>query len=150
MEAWNETRAETFKCQMEKTMTNRTSPDDYERCILEKAHLPRPSLWTYYILEVCALISVLGAILFQCSVRVQQRSLNSLRYLALSFVNICRCRISWRTQARQQFRTGIGYTPSSTDMKREEITETAIISSLDSTTSICQLVKNLPSERTVI
>jgi len=154
MDAWNETRKETFKCEMEKTMANRTSPEDYELCILKTAHLPRPSLWTYYILEVCALMSVLGAIVFQCSVRVYQRSVNSLRNLArnlaLSFVNICRCRILWRTQANDQLEEGVGYTPTSTDMKREEITDTAVISSLDSTTSICQLVKNYPCERTVM
>jgi hypothetical protein len=151
MEAWNETRKEIFKCEMEKTMANQNSPDDYEICIFQTANLPRQSLWTYYILEVCALISVLGAIVFQCSVRVQQRSLNTMGSLALSFVNICSCRVLWRTQARMELRTGNGYTPSFTDMKREEITDTAVISSLDSTTStICQLVKSLPNERTVM
>jgi hypothetical protein len=154
MNAWNETRKETFKCEMEKTIANRTSPDDYELCILKTSYLPRPSLWTYYILEICALISVLGAIVFQCSVRVWQSSVNSLsnlvRNLALSFLDICSCRILWRSQARHQLRAGVGYTPSSTDIKQEEITDTAVISSLDSTTSICQLVKNFSSERTVM
>jgi len=149
MDLWNETRKKTFWCEMGKTAANKTSPDDYEMCVLETADLPRPSLWEYYILEVCALISVLGAIVFQCSVRVQQRSVNSLKNAALSFINICRCRMSRRTQASYQLETAaFRYASSSTD-KQDETIDTAVISSLDSTTSICRVTKP-PSERTVM
>jgi len=146
LDAWNETRKATFWCGMGKTKANQTSPDDYQMCISETADLPRPQLWTYYILEFCALISVLGAIVFQCSLRVQNRYINSLRNAALS---LCKSNISSTTPTRDQLPMGFRYSSSYTDMKREEITDTAVISSLDSTTSICRAVKP-PSERRVI
>jgi len=145
LDTWNEKVMATFKCELGKMRTNQTLPDDYEICIRERADLPRPSVWTYYIFSFCGLTSMLCAILFQCSFRVQQRSLNLLRNLPLSLWNVLTCRILYRTRAR---RSTFEYAFSSTE-KREEITDTAIISSLDSTTSVCRFEKP-PSERTVI
>jgi len=145
LEAWNSTVMTTFNCEMKMTTENQTSPTDYEFCIRANADLPKPSLWTYYVFCFCGLASILCTILFQCSLRVQQRSLNLLRNWAVSFWNKLTCRVvhrTWETPAN------FGYASSSTDVKRGEITDTAVISSLDSTTSVCRFPKH-PSERTV-
>jgi len=141
LDAWSETVMATFICEMGKTRTNQTSPHDYEICIEENADLPKPSLWTYYIFHICALISVLGAIVFQCSLRVQQRSMNILRSSSASLMNVCTCRMCRRRRPRNPI-SATECVSSSIEIKREEIgdttiiSSTAIISSLDSTTSI--------------
>merc|ERR1719397_1259366 len=141
LDAWRETAMATFMCEMGKTLSNQTSPHDYEICIKENAHLPRPTLWTYYIFHVCALISVLGAIVFQCSLRVQQRSMNLLRSSGASVRNVFMC-ICRRRQTRNPLSAPSECVSSSMEIKREEradttiISSTAIISSLDSTASV--------------
>jgi len=144
LEDWSDTVMTIFVCEMGKTRTNKTSPEDYD-CIRENADLPKPSLWTYYIFSFCGLASILSAILFQCTFRVQQRSANHLRNLALSVWNVLTCRILDRTREGQ---VKFDYASSSTEMKRE-VTETTVISSLDSTTSVFRVAKS-PSERTVV
>jgi len=142
LDAWSETAMATFMCEMGKTMTNQTSPHDYEICIEENEDLPRPTLLTYYIFHVCALISVLGAIVFQCSLRVQHRSMNLLRSSGASVRNVFMCRICRRRQTRNPLSAPSECVSTSMEIKREEradttiISSTAIISSLDSTASV--------------
>jgi len=139
LDAWNETVMATFKCEMAKTTSNQTSPDDYESCIRENADLPRPSLWTYYFFHLCGLVSIFGAIVFQCSFRVQRRSMNFLRNSGTSLLNVFMFRTCRRAQARNLFSASLEFfecVSSSTEMKREEGADTTVISTLDSTTSV--------------
>jgi len=135
-EAWSETMMKTFSCEMAMTTTNHTSPEDYAICIQENADLPKPSPWTYYIFSFCGLVSILGSIIFQCSFNVQQRFMNVLRNSAVSLWNLLTCKILYRTRARP---VDLDYASSFTGMKREEITETEVILSFDSATSLCML-----------
>jgi len=136
LDSWNDTVMATFKCEMGKTTSNQTSQDDYESCIRENADLPRPSLWTYYLFHLCGLVSVFGAIVFQCSFRVQQRLMNLMRNSGISLQNVFMCRICRRARTRNLFSATFEYVSSSTEMKREERADTAVISTLDSTTSV--------------
>jgi len=121
----------TFMCEMGKTTNNQTLPEDYEECIRENADLPRPSLWTYYIFHICGLISVLGAIVFQCSLRVQQRSMTLLRSSGVSLMNVLMCRICWRRRRKNPFPTTCEFSSSLEAMKEDEKTDNdnAILSS---------------------
>jgi len=147
VDAWSDTVMTTLMCEMDKTATNHTLPEDYEICIRDNAHLPRPSLWTYYIFHICGLISLLGAIIFQCSLRVQQRSVNLLSKTGVSLLNVFMCRMCRRRRTTNPFSNTCEYISSSMELMKEDektdnaifsstaiISSTGIISNLDSTT----------------
>jgi len=70
---------------MQKTIKNQTSIEDYEMCITDNSDLPRPPFFTYYLFGICAIVSFLGAIVFQCSYEVQQKSYRTMRRAMSSF-----------------------------------------------------------------
>jgi len=145
VDAWSDTVMATIMCEMDKTTTNQTLPEDYEICIRDNAELPRPSLWTYYIFHICGLISVLGAIIFQCSLRVQQRSVNLLSNSGASLLKLFMFRRGRRRRVTNPFSSTCEYISSSMELMREdEKTDNAILSS-NALISSTTLISNLDS-----
>jgi len=79
IDSWKNTARSIIMCQVRSTLLKQTSAHDYEYCIRTNSELPRPPLWTYWFLSFCGLLSVLGAMIFHCTVKVQQQSLDTLR-----------------------------------------------------------------------
>merc|ERR1712060_591430 len=100
MGSWNHTAWSFVGCEMKKTVMNETTAEDYEMRVIDNADLARPPFWTYYSFPLCSLISVFGAIVFQCSLKVQQRSLRSVKNTALFLVNAIGRRPTRTTQKR--------------------------------------------------
>jgi len=126
LDVWDNTGRLIVACEMRQTALNKTSTDDYEMCVLDNEGLPRPPLWTYYTFQLCALISVCGAILFQCSLKVQQRSMSSVRSVAYSIATVVR---SARTRSRRgtgTLSTGYDYylSPRFSELDGEEEADT--------------------------
>jgi len=87
LDSWEQTESSVIMCEVELTLTNQTSTDNFDNCVGDYAEQSRPTFGAYCIFQSCALISILGAIIFQCSLRVQKRSLNSIRNSLLLLVN---------------------------------------------------------------
>jgi len=79
LKIWKDTALAIVKCEIKKTLMRETAPENYEMCVKVNAHLPKPSGWAYWFFHLCALVSLVGAIIFQCSIRVQQRSLREAK-----------------------------------------------------------------------
>jgi len=79
IERWENTLRLTIKCQMQLTHYGLMSVDSYEMCLLEHSDQPRPLLLTYWIYPLCSLVSVLSAMMFECSLRERQRSINTVK-----------------------------------------------------------------------
>ena len=73
LNTWNDTMASIILCEM-----NKGSTDDYEMCVKNNED-PKPHLWTFYVFQLCAPVSVLGAIVFQCSLKMQKRTLSTMK-----------------------------------------------------------------------
>merc|ERR1719320_2396434 len=86
LDTWTETAQSIIMCEIGKTLANFTLPVDYEMCVRDNTDLPMPPQWTYWFFHLCALISVFGAIIFQCSLKVQERSLKSMKDAVTSLV----------------------------------------------------------------
>jgi len=72
---WNETAAAVVICEFEKTLENDTN---YNACVMRNN---RPYQVTYWLFPCCAIVSILGAIIFQCTRRVQKDSFATLSKL---------------------------------------------------------------------
>jgi len=79
LNSWKKTAGSIISCAVESTLMNQTSRGDYEVCVMDSSDLPSPPIWTYWFFPFCALVSVFGAMIFQCTVRMQQRSWSTLR-----------------------------------------------------------------------
>jgi len=52
--------------------------------------LSKPPLWCWYLFLLCALVSIIGAIIFQCSLKVRQRSVTSMKMAVVTFMSSVR------------------------------------------------------------
>jgi len=84
LDIWKETTLSLVKCQIHKTMMEQISPEDYELCLTDNEDLPHPSRISYWFFHLCALVSVFGAILFECSLKMQRVSMNEAKKLVLT------------------------------------------------------------------
>lgn len=90
IDSWENTLRVTVRCQMELTflaLMSQMSVDSYEMCLLEHSDQPRPLLLTYWIYPLCSLISILSAMLFECSLRERQRSINTVKDVVAVLTN---------------------------------------------------------------
>lgn len=105
LEIWKDTALAIAQCEINKTIMRETSLHDYEMCVKDNSHLPKPPGWIYWFFHLCALVSVLGAIVFQCSIRVQQRSLTAAKVICTDMMAVVAKRMSTsstETTARSQ------------------------------------------------
>jgi len=84
---WSETALSIVECQIRRTIMNQTSINDYEQCITENEDRPRPLAMSFWLLHLSGLVSLLGAILFQCSLKVQRRSVATAKYVVANFTS---------------------------------------------------------------
>jgi len=87
LDIWKETTLSLVTCQIHKTMMEQTSTEDYELCLTDNKDLPHPSTVSYWFFHLCALVSILGTIVFQCSLKRQKESMRSARKLVLTISN---------------------------------------------------------------
>lgn len=136
---WQETAYSTIMCEMGKTLANQTSLEDYEMCVRENGDLPRPQIWTYFLFLLCILIGLLGAIIFQCSLKVQQTSYSSFRSVVLSFFERLTSITPWRRTRDTDRLQSTDPLSSVTDLNRTATSEMTILESLQTDRSISKL-----------
>lgn len=161
--SWRQRAYSTIICEIGKTLANQTLSEDYEMCVRENEDLSKPQIWTYLCFLLCGVISLLGAIIFQCSLKVQRRSLSSFRDDFSSFVERVRSLSQQRSsqfvdksQSKEQFssvtevsqavrsmdNTTILETlhsdSSCVDINHHEVIEMSILSNLGSESSVSE------------
>lgn len=77
---WEDTATSIVECQVGKTQMN--EPREYESCVLEFADSSKPGMATYFTFQLCALISVMSVIVFQCSRKLQKESVTKLKAIS--------------------------------------------------------------------
>jgi len=87
LEVWRDTASVILTCEMKKTLIGETSPEDYEMCVKVNSHLPKPSDLAYWLFYICALVNVLGAVVFVCSNKVRKRSIGKVTYIAAKMMS---------------------------------------------------------------
>jgi len=97
LDIWNDSAKLIIRCEMQKTMMQLTLPKDYELCVLDNRDLPRPPAMAFWFFHLFSLLSVLGAIVFQCSLKVRRSSINSARAIVSSLSGSIRKTISSET-----------------------------------------------------
>jgi len=132
LNSWNHTAWSFVACEMEKTVMNETTAEDYEMCVVDNADLAKPPFWTYYTFPLCSLVSVFGAIVFQCSLKVQQRSLSSVKNTALYLVNALGSMPTRRTQKERSLSADYECLTSSSSEREEWRVPSSVILRLNS------------------
>jgi len=94
MDAWYDTELDNILCEMGKNST-----EEWELCITNN-HNNKPPLWSWYLFPLCALVSIIGAIIFQCSLKVRERSVNSMKMVVVTFMSSVRTTCSRRKPER--------------------------------------------------
>jgi len=87
LDIWKETALSLVSCQIHKTMMEQTSLEDYELCLTDNEDLPHPGIFSYWFFHLCALVSVIGAIVFECSLKMQRVSMSEAKKLVLAISN---------------------------------------------------------------
>jgi len=94
MDAWYDTEMDNILCEMGKNSTK-----DQELCV-SKNYKNKPPLWSWYLFPFCALVSIIGAIIFQCSLKVRERSVTSMKMAVVTFMSSVRTTCSRRKPER--------------------------------------------------
>jgi len=75
IDEWKETAKSVVECQVGLTLAAQTRR--YDSCVQQYAHFPSPHVVTYWIFQLCSLISMISVIVFQCSRKIQKKSFAS-------------------------------------------------------------------------
>lgn len=137
LDTWRETTDAIIICEVGITLSGETSSEVYELCVRDNSDLPTPPLWTYYFFQMCTLISVLGAIIFQCSLEMQRRTHKSLvllrnKVMSLGFTS--KSKMSTRTNQEMEM-TNITFTNSTWAQSGTATLNTIVLSDLKTESS---------------
>lgn len=132
MEAWHEIEMDNVLCEMGKNSTK-----EWEMCVTSN-NSNRPPLWSWYLFPLCALVSIIGALIFQCSLKVRERSVTTVKMAVVTFMSSVRTTCSRRQPERSvtfyEFLPGEPELDRTTD--RSESTILDRVESLDSAAGV--------------
>jgi len=69
VEGWEITMNDVLTCATRKTLLEDTN---YDTCLTEQQGATRPFVFTYWLFPACALVSIIGAVIFQCTNEVRK------------------------------------------------------------------------------
>jgi len=69
IEKWETAIHSVLTCAMNKTSLEETN---YDACLTEQEGMSRPFIFSYCIFPACALVSIIGALIFQCTTEVKK------------------------------------------------------------------------------
>jgi len=128
MDTWTDTEEAIILCEMTKNST-----EEYKMCVTNNND-SKPPLWTFYFFLLCALVSILGAIIFQCSLKVQERGVNTVKMAVESFMFSVRSTRSRRRHEQEQPISFYEFLPDGPEMERgtTDMSGTTVLDRVDS------------------
>jgi len=140
---WHEAAFSIVTCQIQKTMMQQTSIDDYELCLTDNEDLSRPRAMSYWVFHLCALISVSGAIVFQCSLKVQRRSATTARMLISTIIGSTELSEACSSNSAPEGHVQMGVMDSSNVVNRSGYSDARTVDDLNVTDTVISRLSSI-------